>query len=70
VDHKDLAEAVWTALDVARFFRAHRNWVYAQAARGVLPSIRVGGLLRFNPTQIRALVEVSEGAPQLLAKAR
>ena len=49
-------ERLWEASEVARFFNVHRNWVYQQAACGKLPSIRVGGLLRFDPSVVRELV--------------
>jgi hypothetical protein len=47
------AEDLWDARQVARFFRASRSWVYHQAEAGLLPSIRIGGLLRFEPAGIR-----------------
>ena len=48
------AEGRWTAEDVARYFKASRSWVYQQAEAGLLPSLRIGGLLRFNPEAVRA----------------
>ena len=49
-------DALWDARDVARFLRASRSWVYHRAEAGLLPCIRIGGLLRFDPQAIRALV--------------
>ena len=47
-------DALWTSNDVARYLKASRSWVYQQAAAGTLPSLRIGGLLRFDPATIRA----------------
>jgi hypothetical protein len=47
-------EALWDANDVARYFRASRSWVYQQAEAGLLPCVRAGGLLRFEPGAMRA----------------
>jgi hypothetical protein len=47
-------EDLWDASDVARFLKVSRSWVYYRAGVGVLPSLRVGGLLRFDPPTVRA----------------
>ena len=47
-------ESLWTAEDVARYLQASRSWVYQKAEAGLLPSLRIGGLLRFNPEAVRA----------------
>lgn len=47
-------EPLWTATDVAGFLRVSRSWVYLHAEAGDLPSVRIGGLRRFMPDQIRA----------------
>ena len=44
---------LWTWREVARALKVSRSWVYAKAERGELPSLRVGGLLRFDPTEVR-----------------
>jgi predicted DNA-binding transcriptional regulator AlpA len=46
-------EPLWTAVDVARFLQVSRSWVYARCEAGLLPCLRVGGLVRFVPQQIR-----------------
>ena len=51
---KSDVESVWDALDVARFLKVSRSWVYQQAEAGLLPHRRVGGLLRFDPRAIQA----------------
>jgi excisionase family DNA binding protein len=47
-------ESLWDAKDVARFLKVSRSWVYQKAEAGVLPYLRVGGLVRFEPEKIRA----------------
>ena len=34
---KNDVEPVWDALDVARFLKVSRSWVYQQAEAGLLP---------------------------------
>ena len=47
-------ETLWDALDVARYCKTSRSWVYQQAESGRLPHLRIGGLLRFDPERVRA----------------
>ena len=47
-------EALWDARDVAAYLKTSRSWVYQRAEAGLLPSLRVGGLRRFEPAVIRA----------------
>ena len=47
-------EMLWTAREVATYLRASISWVYKAAERGELPSIRLGAMLRFDPSAIRA----------------
>ncbi len=49
-------DELWTAEDVARFLKTSRSWVYHRAQAGQLPCVKIGGLLRFDPGAIRALV--------------
>jgi len=49
-------DGLWTAEDVARFLKTSRSWVYHRAQAGRLPCLKIGGLLRFDPVAIRALV--------------
>jgi excisionase family DNA binding protein len=46
-------ESLWTAVEVAAYLRASRSWVYQHAEDGTLPSMRIGGLLRFEPDAVR-----------------
>jgi excisionase family DNA binding protein len=46
-------EMLWTAREVATYLRASISWVYKAAERGELPCIRLGAMLRFDPSAIR-----------------
>ncbi len=47
-------EPLWTAKDVATFLRVSRSWVYHRAEAGELPVLRIGALVRFDPSAIKA----------------
>lgn len=49
-------DRLWDVNDTANFLRVSRSWVYQEAAAGALPSIRLGGLLRFHPNAIKGHV--------------
>jgi excisionase family DNA binding protein len=59
------SEPLWDAKDVAAFLKVSRSWVYLHAEAGTLPSVRIGGLRRFLPEQIRAFTrsDPSGGTP-------
>jgi hypothetical protein len=63
-------EPLWTAHDVARFFQASVSWVYHRAEAGDLPCIHIGGLLRFNPSAIRALGRTEKPSAVRVVKSR
>lgn len=44
---------LWTTKEVATFLRVSRSWVYHQAEAGLIPCLRVGSLLRYEPDSIR-----------------
>ncbi len=50
------SETLWTVKDVSCYLKASKSWVYMKAEAGNLPSLRIGGLLRFEPEAIRAFV--------------
>jgi predicted DNA-binding transcriptional regulator AlpA len=50
-------DRAWKTKDVAEFLQASESWVRHAAAEGRLSCIKIGGLLRFDPSEIRALVE-------------
>lgn len=44
----------WDANDVAAYLKASRSCVYMNAEADFLPCLRIAGLLRFEPEQVRA----------------
>jgi excisionase family DNA binding protein len=58
---------LWTWREVARALKVSRSWVYARAERGDLPSLRVGGLLRFDPVEVRRFATAGRGGASVLA---
>jgi len=53
-------DGLWDVADVARFLKVSRSWVYHRAEAGLLPCVRIGSLLRFNPEVVRG---VATGGP-------
>jgi len=53
-DERDRNEHLWDAEDVARYLKVSRSWVYHRAESGQLPSLKIGGLLRFEQQAIHA----------------
>ena len=49
----DVSWELWTWKEVAQALKVSRSWVYAKAESGELPSVRVSGLLRFEPPAVR-----------------
>ena len=47
---------LWDANQVAEMMGVSRSWVYQRAEMGLLPHVRIGGLLRFEPAAIRKFV--------------
>jgi len=48
---------LWTAAEVAAALSVARSTVYAWAEIGLLPCVRIGGTLRFDPSAVRAEIE-------------
>ena len=46
---------LWDANDVAHFLKVSVSWVRHRSAAGLLPSVRIGGVVRYDPKAIRAL---------------
>ncbi len=60
-------EGLWDAKDVAAYLKASRSWVYQKAEAGLLPCLRVCGLLRFNSEVIKAwALGEADAAPQVV----
>jgi len=52
-DRRRRDDDLWDALDVARFLKTSRSWVYMRVERAEIPHLRVGGLIRFEPARIK-----------------
>jgi excisionase family DNA binding protein len=46
-------EMLWDANQAAEFMNVSRSWVYQRTEAGLLPHVRLGGLVRFEPAAIR-----------------
>jgi excisionase family DNA binding protein len=55
-DPMEPTEKLWTVRDVASYLQASTSYVYKAAERGELPCLRIGSMLRFEPSAIRAFV--------------
>ncbi len=54
-------EGFWDAKDLMRVLKVSRSWVYQHVESGDLPHLRVGGLLRFEPSAIRRWASGKQG---------
>ncbi len=54
-DASNAIDSTWKVRDVAEFLQASESWVRHAAAGGRLPCTKIGGLLRFDPDEIRSL---------------
>ena len=66
IDDSENSPELWDAKDVARYLKASRSWVYQRAEAGLLPCVRLGGLLRFDPEKIRAYARGELRTPKIL----
>jgi len=57
---------LWTWREVATALKVSRSWVYAKAESGVLPSLRIAGLLRFDPIAVRRFATPEEEQGRVL----
>jgi excisionase family DNA binding protein len=64
------APELWDANDVARYLKVSRSWVYQRAETGLLPCLRLGGLLRFEPEKVRAFARGELQSPKVLGFSR
>ena len=62
--------SLWDANDVARYLKVSRSWVYQRAESGRLPSLRVGGLVRFDPGEVHAFAHGEIPVPRLVLPRR
>ncbi len=61
-----LRDVAW----LAEFLGVSKSWVYQATASGVLPCVRIGALVRFDPTVIRAWVRGEGGKSTRLPSCR
>lgn len=47
-------ENLWTVKETAAYLAVSTSLVYKQAEAGVMPCLRVGALLRFEPESVRS----------------
>jgi excisionase family DNA binding protein len=67
MEDRDAIETLWDARDVARYLKVSRSWVYQKAEAGLLPHLKVGGLVRFVPERIGEFALRSSNDSQRLA---
>jgi excisionase family DNA binding protein len=48
--------SLWTVEQTAKFLGVSHSWVYRRAEAGLLPHLRIGPLLRFEPDTLRKFV--------------
>lgn len=56
-------ERLWDAARTARYLGLSRQWVYRETGAGRLPHVRILGVLRFDPDDIRRLKDASKVVP-------
>src|ERR1700729_293346 len=59
---KEQPEGLWDANKVAAYLGCSKSWIYDAEAAGRLPSLHIGGMLRFDPKAIRALAQAQAGS--------
>lgn len=57
-------ENLWDVRRVAQFLGVSRSWVYQRVERGLMPCLRVGGLVRFKPSVVKAWTERTSVVPR------
>jgi len=62
-------ERLWCVPDAAAFLNVSRSWVRLHVRLGDLPHVRIGGLLRFWPEQIRSYAR-GEAVPRTVVPLR
>lgn len=49
------SDTLWDVADVAAYLKTSRSWVYEKSKGvGAIPTMRVGGLLRYEPEEVKA----------------
>lgn len=48
-------DQLWTVAEVAAYLKTSRSWVYEKSkGADAIPTMKVGGLLRYEPAEVRA----------------
>jgi len=55
---------------LAQFLGVSKSWVYQATSSGVIPCVRIGSLVRFDPTVIKAWVQGDGGKSTKLPSCR
>ena len=56
-------DGLWTAEQVATFLNVSKTWVYRAGVKGLLPSLRLGGVVRFVEGEVRTLARSTSRGP-------
>ncbi len=59
-----MMEPLMTVSEIAALLRVGRSTVYALATAGKLPALKVGGVLRFDPGEVRAWLTEQHVVPR------
>jgi excisionase family DNA binding protein len=62
-DHGPTPERCLTARQLANILNVHENYIYELAARGLIPSYKIGGNRRFRWSEIETWLDQNEPAP-------
>lgn len=54
------AENQWRVKEAAKFLSCSISWIYKAAAKGQIPCIRIGAMLRFDPERLRTFAKAHE----------
>ena len=53
-------EPPWNVKDVALFLGVPRSWVYSATEHGILPHLRIGRYLKFEPDRVNGQFTVTK----------
>ena len=55
------AERLWTVAALAQFLGLHPKTIYTWVERGSVPHFKIGGRVRFHPTEIERWLKTRRG---------
>ena len=50
-------ERLWDVHEAARFLRVSASWIYHRTAAGLLPHLKIDGMVRFEPWTLREFTQ-------------